>query len=137
MSPRMKFALWLVPLVLFILCPFVLAQYGGTQSDQSGMGQNTMGSSHPAMTVTGCLKQGSENGGYYLTAKDGKIYELSGKADFAKHVGHTVTVTGHEMPMSKEDESKKEMSEKTEAGSNPYADLHVMNMKHVSETCSQ
>jgi hypothetical protein len=133
----MRFALCLVPLVLLSLCPFLPAQSGGMQNDQAGMGQNTMGSSHPAMTVTGCLNQGKENGGYYLTAKDGKVYELSGKADFAKHVGHTVTVTGHEMPMSKEDESKMEMSEKTEAGNKPYADLHVMNMKHVSETCSQ
>ena len=137
MSSRMKFALWLVPLVLFSLSPFLVAQYGGAQNDQSSMSQNTMGSSHPAVTVTGCLNQGKENGGYYLTTKDGKVYELSGKEDFAKHVGHTVTVMGHEMPMSKAEESKIEMSEKSEAGSKPYADLKVMNMKHVSESCSQ
>jgi|SRR5271157_2620969 len=137
MSPRMKFALWLVPLVLFSLCPFLLAQYGETPSNQSGMSQNTMGGSHPATTVTGCLKQGHENSGYYLMAKDGKIYELSGKADFAKHAGHTVTVTGHEMPMSKADEAKMEEHEKMEAGDKSYSDLKVMNLKHVSESCSQ
>jgi len=137
MSHRMRFALWLVPLGLFSLCPFLLAQSGGMQSDQSGMSQNTMGASHPALTVTGCLKQGKENGGYYLTTKDGKVYELSGKADFATHVGHTVTIMGHEMPMSKADEAKMEEHEKTEAGGKSYADLKVMNMKHVSETCSQ
>lgn len=136
MSHRAKVALWLVPLALFGLSPFLLAQSSGMQSDQS-MSQNTMGASHPAVTVTGCLKQGKETGGYYLTAKDGKVYELSGKADFAKHVGHTVTVTGHSVPMSKADESKMETSEKAEAGSNPYTDLHVMNLKHVSESCSQ
>jgi Protein of unknown function (DUF5818) len=137
MSPRMRVAVWLVPLVLFSLCPLLVAQYGDAQSDQSNMSQITMGPSHPAVTVTGCLNQGKENGGYYLTAKDGKVYELSGKADFAKHVGHTVTVTGHEVPMSKADESKMEMTEKTEAGGKSYADLKVMNMKHVSETCTQ
>jgi len=128
----MRIALWLVPLVLFSLSPLLFAQSDAMKSDQ-----NTMGASHPAVTVTGCLKQGKESSGYYLTAKDGKVYELSGKADFAKHVGHTVTVMGHAVPMSKADESKMEMSEKAEAGSMPYTDLHVMNLKHVSETCSQ
>jgi hypothetical protein len=137
MSHRMRVTFWLAPLVLFSLCPFLLAQSGGMQNDQSGMSQNTMGSSHPAMTVTGCLKQGSEQGGYYLTTKDGKVYELSGKADFASHVGHTVTVAGHEKMMSQAEESKMGASEKAEAGSKPYSDLHVMNLKHVSDSCSQ
>ena len=137
MSPRMRFAVCLVPVVLFMLCPLLLAQYGETKSDQSSMGQDTMGPSHAATTVTGCLNKGHEDGGYYLTTKDGKVYELSGKADFAKHVGHTVTVMGHEAPMSKEDEAKMEQHEKTEAGDKSYADLKVMNMKHVSESCAQ
>jgi len=116
------------------LCPLLFAQYGESQSNQDSMGQNKMG---PAMTVTGCLKQGSEKGGYYLTTNDGKVYELSGKSDFGKHVGHTVTVAGHEEMMSKAEESKMEPSEKTEASGKSYADLHVTSMKHVSETCSQ
>jgi hypothetical protein len=128
----MRLGFWLVLLMLFSLCPLLLAQYGG---DQSSMGQNEM--SKQAMSVTGCLKQGHEPGGYYLMAKDGKIYELSGKADFAKHVGHTVTVAGHETPMSKADEAKMMEHEKMEAGDKSYADFHVTSMKHVSETCGQ
>lgn len=130
MSLRMRFGSSLATLAFLSLCPFLLAQYGETQSDQSKMG-------NAPVTVTGCLKQGVEGGGFYLTTKDGKIYELSGKADFSKHVGHTVTVAGHETMMSKSDEAKKEQSEKTEAGGKPYADIHVTSMKHVSETCSQ
>ena len=123
--------------MLFSLCPFLLyGQSGGMQNDQS-MGQNTMGGSHQAMTVTGCLKAGSEHGGYYLTTSDGKVYELSGKTDFAAHVNHTVTVAGQEKMMSKSDESKMAESEKMEAGSKPYADLHVTNLKMVSDSCSQ
>ena len=50
MSPRMRFASWLVPLVLVSLCPFLLyGQNGGMQNDQSGMSQNNMGGSHPAI----------------------------------------------------------------------------------------
>ncbi len=129
MSQRMRFVSWLAPLVFLSLCPLLLAQYGETQSDQSKMGQ--------AVSVTGCLKQGHEAGGYYLMAKDGKIYELSGKADFAKHVGHAVTVAGSETMMSKSDEDKMMEHEKVEADGKPYADLHVTKMKHVSETCGQ
>ncbi len=133
MSLRMRFASWLVPLVLFSLSPFVLyGQSGGMQNDQ-----NTMGGSHQVMSVTGCLMKGSENGGYYLTTKDGKVYELSGKADFASHVNHTVILAGHETMMSKSEESKMAASEKSEAGSKPYADLHVTNLKMVSDSCSQ
>ena len=137
MSRRMKFAAWLVPLVVFSLCPFLLAQSNGMQNDQSGMSQNNMGAGHQAMTVTGCIKKGSENGGYYLTTKDGKVYELSGKTDFSAHVNHTVVVAGHEAMMSKSDESKMAESEKTEAGGMPYADIHVTTLKMVSESCSQ
>jgi Protein of unknown function (DUF5818) len=131
MSRRMKFGSWLATLAfLSLCCPFLLAQYGEAQSDQSKMG-------NAPVTVTGCLKQGSEKGGYYLMTKDGKIYELSGKADFAKHVGHTVAVAGRETMMSKADEAKMEQHEKMEAGGKPYADLQVTSMKHVSESCGQ
>ena len=132
MSRGMRFGFWLVPLVLFSLAPFALAQYGETGQ---GMSQDKMGGQ--AMSVTGCLKQGHEAGGYYLMTKDGKIYELSGKQDFAKHVGHTVTVAGSEAMMSKTDEDKMMEHEKMEADGKPYADLHVTKMKHVSETCGQ
>jgi hypothetical protein len=133
MSHRMRFASWLILLVLFSLCPFLYGQSGGMQP----MNQNTMGGIHQAMTVTGCLKSGSEHGGYYLTTKDGKVYELSGKTNFSAHVNHTVTVAGHETMMSESEESKMAESEKTEAGSKPYTDLHVTTLKMVSDSCSQ
>ncbi len=136
MTPRMRFALLLVSLLLFSLGPFLYGQSGGMQNDQS-MSQNTMGASHQGMTVTGCLKRGNENGGYYLTTKDGKVYELSGKTDFSAHVNHTVIVAGQEKMMPKSDESKMAPNEKAEAGSKPYADLHVANLKMVSDSCSQ
>jgi len=135
MSLRVKFVPCLAAMLFFSLCPLLFAQYGDTQSDQSAMGQNKM--DNQAMTVTGCLKQGSEHGGYYLTTSDGKVYELSGKADFAKHVGHTVTVAGHSATMSPAEEAKMEQHEKSEAGGKAYSDLHVTSMKHVSETCGQ
>jgi hypothetical protein len=43
--------------------------------------------------LTGCLK--STGDGFTLTA-DGKLLELDGAVDFAKHEGHTVAVTGEQ-----------------------------------------
>jgi hypothetical protein len=107
-------------LVLFCLMPLMSAQ--------DKMGSNAV------MSVTGCLKQGTDHGGYYLMAQDGKMYELMGSG-LAAHVNHTVTVTGKQVMLSHSDEEKKEASEKAEAGSGTYVDLKVSNLKMVSESC--
>jgi hypothetical protein len=91
-----------------------------------------------AVSATGCLKQGGERGGYYVVTPDGKMYELMGKSgEFAKHLNHTVTVTGQEAKLSDGEESKRAASEKTEAGSNSIVDVHVASLKMVSDNCSQ
>ncbi len=130
MSHQMRSVLWLTMFAVLCWCPFLVAQGGAMQSDQSKMG-------NAPLTVTGCLQKGSEPNGYYLKTSDGKVYELSGNEDFAKHVGHTVTAAGHETMMSSAEESKMAEHEKMEAEGKPYADLRVTHMKHVSETCSQ
>ena len=107
------------------------------QNNQSGMGQNTM-SNHHMINVTGCLKKGIEGGGYYITDKDGTMWELSSKTvDLSEHVNHTVSVSGHEMPRSKADEAKIEENEKSESGGNKYSDLKVAQLKMVSTSCTQ
>ena len=50
-----------------------------------------LGAAEHEMTMTGCLE--TTGGGYALATADGRT-ELSGDADFAKHAGHTVKVTG-------------------------------------------
>ena len=119
MSTFQKLSLCL-GLVLFVLCPLLLTaqSMGGDQ----------------AMSVTGCLKQGSDAGGYYLMGQDGKMYELMGSG-LAAHVGHTVTVMGKEVKLSHAQEEKKETSEKAEAGSSSYVDMKVSSVKMVSESC--
>lgn len=87
-------------------------------------------------TVTGCLQQGMESGGYTLTAADGKIWELTGKTTgLDKHVGHKVEVTGQAMKGTTEEEKKMKESEGQEAGGKEQGDLKVSSVKHVSETC--
>jgi len=123
MSSLKKLSLWLVPLVFLSLFPVLL-------SGQDNMAQ--------AVSVTGCLKQGTDAGGYYIMA-NGKMYEVMAAhgVNLAEHAGHTVTVAGHVVKLSEAEEAKKEASEKSEAGSSPYVDFRVASLKMVSTNCSQ
>ena len=124
MSQLKKLSLFLAPLVFFTLLP-VLA----SAQDNMGMG------SKQSMSVTGCVKQGSDMHGYYIMGQDGKMYELMGNKSVGEHVGHTVTVMGTQMTMSDDMEKKKMASEKTEANGATVVDLKVSSLKMVSDTC--
>ncbi len=134
MSRKVKFTSWLFPLALVSLCAYLLfAQAAVAQYGQSGAGQ-----SNTSTSVTGCLKQGGEKGGYYITGEDGTFYELVGKSvNLSQHVNHTVTVTGHQVKLPDSHESTVEQQEKTEAAGKSYTDLQVANLKMVSESCTQ
>jgi hypothetical protein len=119
MSNLKKLVLFLAPLAIFAMVPGLLI----AQDDSGGK-----------MSVTGCVKQGTDANGYYLMTSDGKMYELWGK-NIGAHVGHTVTVTGTQATLTPAQEKKKEASEKSEAGSGSYVDLKVSNLKMVSESC--
>jgi hypothetical protein len=107
------------------------------QSNQSSMGQKTV-SNHHMVNVTGCLKKGSEAGGYYITDENGTTWELSSKTvNLSEHVDHVVSVAGHEMPRSKDEEAKTEQSEKSESGGNKYFELKVAQLKMVSSSCTR
>ncbi|MFZ0705038.1 MAG: DUF5818 domain-containing protein [Candidatus Korobacteraceae bacterium] len=113
-----------------ILLPLAMFGQSGSDMGQSGSSMN----SGQDMSATGCLQKGQEHGGYYLTDENGKTWELMGSG-LSAHVGHKVTVTGHEMQGSKSHESKVESAEKAEYGGNQHADLKVTNLKMVSESC--
>ena len=121
---KLRLSLGLIPMMFLFLCPFAL------------QAQDTMGKESMSKTtsVTGCLQKGVEPGGFTITGEDGKMWELSGKLDPA-HVGHKVTVTGHEEHGSKAQETKLADFEKQEAGGKPYGDFHVTSLKHISDTC--
>jgi hypothetical protein len=130
MQKLVRVSLWMIPLVLVSLCP--ASQYGAAP-----MGDEKAGKAPAAKhSVTGCLQKGDEMGGFTITGKDGKVWELHGKkVDLSGHVGHTVTVTGSTTNMSKEDEEKVEANEKKEYGEKKHGDLHVSSLKMVSESC--
>jgi len=122
MTAFKKLSLWLALLAFVSLLPMLLSA------------QET-GGKHSAC-VTGCLKPGTDTGGYYLIGQDGKMYEFTGSAvNLAEHVGHTVTVTGHTVKLSEAQESKKVQSEKAEAGSIAYGDFRATGVTMVSANC--
>src|SRR3974377_2478316 len=84
---------------------FLAARQSGSMNQSSGSSMNGN-----TATATGCLKQGQEHGGYYLTDDTGKTWELTG-VSLPKHVNHKVTVTGTEMQRSNSKESKLASSE--------------------------
>ena len=93
----------------------------------------TKATKHKSVIVTGCLQKGDEAGEYLITSEDGKRYGLHSKAvDLSEHVGHKVTVAGTKM---READKEKKEQEKKEAGGGEYADLSVMDVKHISESC--
>jgi hypothetical protein len=120
-----KALLYLAPLVVLSLLPVVM-------SAQDNM--SNMSNGKAPMSVTGCLKQGSDAHGFYMMGQDGKMYELMGPG-LAAHVNHTVTVMGQQVTLSHAQEEKKEATEKAEAGSMSYVDMKVSSVKMVSNSC--
>lgn len=92
-------------------------------------------------TVTGCLQKGDEAGEFSIKGEDGKTWEVSSKSvKLDQHVGHQVTVTGSAHRESKAEEKaeeKKEGQMEKAAGKEEYGDLHVTDLKMVSETCTK
>jgi len=125
MQRRARLSLWMVPVLFVMFCPVFL--YGAPQ----------MGDEKAAkQSVTGCLAKGDESGGFTITDKDGKVWELHSKTvKLGGHVGHTVTVTGSATARSKAEEAKIEANEKKEAGGKEHSDLQVSSLKMVSESC--
>jgi len=125
MSVFAKFSSWLAAVAFLCLCPLMMYGQDTMQNNQSGMGQKTA-STHHMINVTGCLKKGSEAGGYYITDQNGTTWELSSKAvNLSEHVNHVVSVAGHEMPRSKTDEAKTEPNEKSESGGKVFSNRRM------------
>lgn len=123
MTRMQKAVLGLATLLFLCMVPALMSAQAGGKNPTS---------------VTGCVKQGGENGGYYLMGDDSRMYELiSAKVNVGEHLNHEVTVMGHVGPLTKAEEAKRESAEKTEAGSNKYVDFHVTSLKMVSESCGQ
>ncbi|HEV2615250.1 MAG TPA: hypothetical protein VGU63_01425 [Candidatus Acidoferrales bacterium] len=93
-------------------------------------------------TVTGCLSQGENASEFTLTGENGSTWEVrSSRVALAKHVGHTVTVTGvvrnataHNM---KEDAKDAAADADLKKDNSEHGHLTVTRLKMVSESCQK
>jgi hypothetical protein len=121
-------------LALYLATAAFVAMFTLAVNAQDTMAKQDKMSNNNHMSVTGCLKQGSDKGGYYIVGEDGKTYELWGNG-LAAHVNHKVTVTGMEEKVPSGMESKRESDEKQEANGTTTVDMKVHHIKMISENC--
>jgi hypothetical protein len=121
MSTSKKPILFLIPLACFAWLPH-------------GMSGQEKAAKNQPVSVTGCLRAGSDKGGYFIIAADGTMYELFGKG-MKEHVNHQVALTGKTATMSREEEAIRYENERSESEGEPIYDVKVSSITMVSETC--
>jgi hypothetical protein len=90
--------------------------------------------------VTGCLSKGNSDNSFVLNGDDGSMWDVSSsRVNLAKHVGHTITVTGvvSHAKLHNMKEDTKSMAKDTGAAksNNEHGRLKVTNAKMVSASC--
>jgi hypothetical protein len=134
MSHRAQFALSLAGLLLVGLSSLSLLGQGNIQDSQTGPGQTAR--TPLQINITGCLKKNAE-GGYYISDANGRTWELSSKkVDFAKHVFHVVSVSGHPASASNMSQGKSAAPQKPE-GDNQHLSLDVVELTTISNSCTR
>lgn len=91
-------------------------------------------------TVTGCVQKDGDE--YQVVTKDGSTWEVkSDSVDMAKHVGHTVTVTGAvqnaALHGAKEDTKAEAREHGVDKNSAEHGHMTVTNLKMDSKVCEK
>jgi hypothetical protein len=89
------------------------------------------------MTMTGCLEQG-QGGNYVLRDDTGKGVTIAGGEKLAKHLNHTVKISGKYMETSgSASEHSTPNKTETKSGDVMHGNMFKMSkIEHVSDTCS-
>ncbi|HEV2224373.1 MAG TPA: hypothetical protein VGR84_15370 [Candidatus Acidoferrales bacterium] len=103
---------------------------------------NAQKSKSEVRTITGCLSQGDNAKEFTLTGENGSTWEIhSSRVALAKHVGHTVTVTGvvaHAMVHNMKEDAKDAAADADIKKNNTeHGHLTVTRLKMVSESCEK
>ena len=135
MSCRREIASRWAALVLLSLSSLWLYAQDNPQNSQPNQGRKV---TNPLLVnVTGCLKKSAATGGYYVSDEQGRTWELtSKKVDLAKHIFHTVSVSGHPSSGPQTPEGKSEQGRTPEGGSQRFA-LDVTELEMVSNSCTR
>jgi hypothetical protein len=103
---------------------------------------NAQKSKSEVRTITGCLSQGDSAKEFTLTGENGSTWEIrSSRVALAKHVGHTVTVTGvvaHAMAHNMKEDAKDAAADADiKKDNSEHGHLTVTRLKMVSESCGK
>ncbi len=103
---------------------------------------NAQKSKSEVRTITGCLSQGDNAKEFTLTGENGSTWEIhSSRVALARHVGHTVTVTGvvaHAMVHNMKEDAKDAAADADIKKNNTeHGHLTVTRLKMVSESCQK
>jgi len=103
---------------------------------------NAQKSKSDVRTITGCLSQGDSAKEFTLTGENGSTWEIrSSRVALAKHVGHTVTVTGvvaHAMAHNMKEDAKDAAADADiKKDNSEHGHLTVTRLKMVSESCEK
>ena len=103
---------------------------------------NAQNSKSEVRTITGCLSQGDNAKEFTLTGENGSTWEIrSSRVALAKHVGHTVTVTGvvaHAMAHNMKEDAKDAAADADiKKDNSEHGHLTVTRLKMVSESCEK
>ena len=93
-------------------------------------------------TITGCVSQGDNAKEFELTTKDGSTWEMrSDEVPLAKHVGHTVTVTGvvsHAKMHNLKEDAKQAGTDTGAMKQHPeHGHIEITELKMVSDSCQR
>ena len=93
-------------------------------------------------TIKGCLDKTDDAKEFQLTGTDGSTWEIrSDSVDLAKHVGHTVTVTGAVSNAAahgaKEDAKNEAKEHGIDKNATEHGHMSVTNLKMVSDSCAK
>ena len=143
---RTKLTALLVPLTFSL----ALVIFAGIQNDSKGSASYKQDKN---MTLTGCLRAGSETNTYMLDnvsvsqslssrapsemARTESSYKLipEGRVDLKDHVGHKVEVTATPMQKESSMENSESGEYSTSTSGNSVPELRVSSIRHVSTTC--
>jgi hypothetical protein len=90
--------------------------------------------------MTGCLSQGNSANEFQLTTNNGSTWETrSDQVSLAKHVGHTVTVTGvvsHAKMHNLKEDAKQAGTDTGAVKEHPeHGHMEITSLKMVSDSC--
>jgi hypothetical protein len=123
---KIRLTLGLVTLCGFSLLPAIGATQNETKDKDASL-----------RTLTGCLSKGDGAGEYNLVTPEGNSWEIESKTvRLAKHVGHTVTISGR-VKHADMHGAKEKAKDAVDSDAKEHGHLVATDVAMVSDSCKK